>query len=169
LVLLLLAALGALSACAPTLNWRDVTLDGDGRLQFPCKPEAAERAQALADGRTAAVRLLACDAGGTSWSVMRVEVTDPARLGGTLRGLREQFAQRLQGRERDVRPVRLPGAAPSDEARRLRIDAQAVQAQALFVARGTRVYQVVALVRGEPPAGWSESATEFLDSLRWPG
>lgn len=168
----LLGLCGLLSACSPTLNWRAVEVGPQAGVQFPCKPEHAERVLALA-GAPARAAMWACEAGGVSWSVTRLDVPDPAQLGEVLRESRLSLARRLQGSEESGQPVQLKGMTPNPEARRVVIlgpagDGQPARAEAVFVTRGLQVFQLVAMAQRGRPADWAESADEFLRSLRWP-
>jgi hypothetical protein len=156
-----------LSACSPTLNWRDVEVDARTRMQFPCRPERAERSVVLA-GAPSPARMVVCDAGGLSWSATVFEVRDPARLTSSLRELRLNFADRLGGHGGDAiaRPVQIAGMTPSDETRRVTVPGRA---EAVFVARGLQVFQFVVMARTDAPRQWADSADEFLSSVRWPG
>jgi hypothetical protein len=164
---LLLALSLLLSACSPTLNWRDVEVGAQTRMQFPCRPERAERQVVLA-GVPSQARMVVCDAGGLSWSATVFEVRDPVRLTSSLRELRLNFVDRLGGRggQATVRPVQIAGMTPSDEAHRVTVPGRA---EAVFVARGLQVFQLVVMARSDAPRQWADSAEEFLGSVRWPG
>jgi hypothetical protein len=169
----LIALSGLLCACSPTLNWRDVDVGPQTRVQFPCKPDHTERSLALAGVPTQAA-MWVCDAGGLSWSATVLDVGDPARLSTVLRASRLSLASRLQGSEESVHPVQIAGMTPNAEARRVVIagkpgEGPPAQAEAVFVARGLQVFQFVVMVRRGAPASWAESADEFLRSVRWPG
>jgi hypothetical protein len=61
-----------LTACAPTLNWRQVYVGADGvQAYLPCKPERATREVAVQPPPAPAqtLHLLACEAGGARFSV----------------------------------------------------------------------------------------------------
>lgn len=168
----LLALSGLLLACAPTLNWRTVEVGPQTKVQFPCRPEHAARPLALA-GVPMPAEMWVCDAGGLSWSATVLEVGDPARLGEVLRASRQGLANRLQASEASVRPVQIAGMTPNAEARRVVIvgkpgGAAPVRAEAVFVTRGLQVFQFVVLAQRGAPAQWTESAEEFLRSVRWP-
>lgn len=156
-----------LSACSPTLNWRDVEVDARTRMQFPCRPERAERSVVLA-GVPSQARMMVCDAGGLSWSATVFEVRDPARLTSSLRELRLNFAGRIGDQTGDAsdRPVRITGMTPSEETRRMTVPGRA---EAVFVARGLQVFQFVVMARADAPRQWADGADEFLNSVRWPG
>ncbi len=165
-------AAALLAGCAPALDWRDVTLGEQTRLQFPCKPDRIERRLPLA-GAEVSARMLQCDAGGASWSAVEFEMVEPLRVHEALRELRTSFAQRLGAPQAPAVAASVAGATPSPEARRLELqgrldDGTPVQARAVFVGRGTRAFQVVVLVRGDTAPRWAESADEFLASVRWP-
>ena len=169
----LLAAAGLLAACSPTLNWRDVDVGPQTRVQFPCRPEHAERSLVLA-GAPMRAGMLVCDAGGLSWSVTVLDVSDPARLTTVLREARLGLATRLQGSEGSSQPVRIAGMTPSDENRRVVIvgppgAGQPTRAEAVFAARGLQVFQLVVMTQRGAAPKWAESADEFLRSVRWPG
>lgn len=168
----LLGVCGLLSACSPTLNWRDVDVGPQTRVQFPCKPDLAERALPLGGGSTRAA-MWVCDAGGLSWSATVLDVGDPARLSAVLRESRLSLASRLRGSEESVRPVQIAGMTPNPEARRVVIVSlpgvdPPARAEAVFAARGLQVFQFVAMTQRGAPAVWTESADEFLRSVRWP-
>ena len=110
----LLAAAGLLAACSPTLNWRDVDVGPQTRVQFPCRPEHAERSLVLA-GAPMRAGMWVCDAGGLSWSVTVLDVSDPARLTTVLREARLGLATRLQGSEGSSQPVRIAGMTPGPD------------------------------------------------------
>ena len=161
-----------LSACAPALNWRSVELGAQARMQFPCNPEQAERTLDVA-GAPVRAAMWACEADGLSWSVTRWETPDPARLVEMLRESRVGLERRLQGREFSAQPAQLSGMTPNPEARRVVIlgpegDGLPLRAEAVFVTRGLQVFQLVAMGPRGRAADWSESAEEFLGSLRWP-
>jgi hypothetical protein len=169
----LIALLGFLGACSPTLNWRDVAVGPQTQVQFPCRPEHAARPLML-DGVPTQAEMWVCDAGGLSWSATVLDVSDPMRLGAVLRESRLSLAARLQGGEESMRPVQISGMTPNEEARRVVIVGKTgkepqVRAEALFVVRGLQVFQFVVLAQRGAPARWAESADEFLRSVRWPG
>jgi hypothetical protein len=168
----LIALSGLFCACSPTLNWRDVDVGPQTRAQFPCKPEHAERTLVLGGLPTRAA-MWVCDAGGLSWSATVLDVGDPARVGTVLRESRLSLASRLHGSEESVRPVQIAGMTPNAEASRVVIvgkpgEGLPARAEAVFVARGLQVFQFVAMAQRGTSAPWSESADEFLRSVRWP-
>lgn len=89
---LTLLAFSALTACEPANNWRTVTAPGPEplQLQWPCKPEQAQRPQALSglDGQTVTVHLMHCEADGALWALSVATAATPVdrmKLPGALR------------------------------------------------------------------------------------
>jgi hypothetical protein len=159
------------AACSPTLDWRDVRLGPDTRLQFPCKPDRLERKVPLLD-RAAAAQMLVCEGGGLTWSATVFDLGDPLLAPAALRELHHVLLANMNGVEDAAQSVVVPGMTVGTLAQRSQIhgsrpDGTATAAQALFVARGPRVYQLVVMARPDAPAQWSAQAGEFLDALRW--
>lgn len=162
----------ACGACAPTLDWRELSLPGAGlHAAFPCRPVAQQRQVPMA-GATVAMTLHACEAGGATFAVALADVGDPARVGPALRGLRETGAGKLgaPAPSSSSSPALnwvVPGMTPQPEAGRFVWPGQAGQPSgwhwhtALF-ARGTWVVQA-SVIGVLPPA----QAAPFFDALRW--
>ena len=164
----LVAALVALAACSPPLDWRETRLDG-GRLQalFPCKPTEAAREATLAGVRLR-MSLHSCRADGSTFAVAHADVADPARVGPALAALREALAANLGAASAEAVPAAAADGLPAG-AVRLRLrgtlpDGAVVDEQAVLVAAGTRVYQ--AAVLGAHARG--EASDTFFASLRLP-
>jgi hypothetical protein len=95
----------SLTACAPSLDWREVRPDDSGVLAlFPCKPASHARALPLA-GSTVRFVLYACAAGGATWGLGFAELGDPARVAAALTELREQAARNIAARGIDIDDV----------------------------------------------------------------
>ena len=156
-----LAALLALAACSPGLDWREVRPDGaDVLVMFPCKPtftvHPATRAEPVAMG------LAQCEASGQSFALSWAEVGDPAQLSAALRQMRESLASKMSARRSESRPLHVPGMTPNSEARQQTLIGSQQQAQVAVFTRGQRVYQ--ALMLGARPNAGAWDA--FINSLR---
>ncbi len=162
----------AVSACSPTLNWRDVRPDGTPMLALmPCKPETAQRTVPLA-GSPTELHLLACEAGGLQFALAWAELAEvtqaPLALAAWRRaGLQAIGVRSLPGDEASTAwAVSVPGATQS-----LGVQASgrnpaggAVQTRAVYFALGPQVFQ--AAVYGERlPA---EALDAFFGGLRLP-
>jgi len=138
------------AACAPTLDWREVRLAEDSAsVLLPCKPTARTRTVKLG-AVSAKMQLHACSAGGVTWAVAHADLVDPALVGPALAELRDAFARNLGASSRSAMLWQVPGMTPSDQAQRLRLDgtlprSEAVQAEAGFFAKGTRIFQTTAI------------------------
>lgn len=161
------AALG-LSACAPTLNWRDVRPEGaDLFVLFPCKPSGPTRSVPLA-GAPVQMTVLACEADGMTFGLSYADVGDAARVGAALQALAAGTSANLGvGPLPVARALAVPGAASSAQGGRYELtgrqpDGQAIQARLGVFARGTLVYQATVLGNRVAP----EAVETFFGSLK---
>lgn len=161
-------ALGV-SACAPTLDWREVRPE-DGRwvALFPCKPKTHARSVELA-GAQVRIHLYACTAAGHTYALSWADLGDPSRVTPALRMLRQATVANLDAPEPVPQPLQVPGMTPNPEALRVRVsghlpDGQAVTHVAGYFAHATRIHQVN-VVGPEPP---EEAVQTFFEGLRLP-
>jgi hypothetical protein len=156
-----------LGGCAPSLDWREVRIEGrDATALWPCKPAAHARMVRLA-GPEVRLTLQACQADGMTFGLAAADVSDPSAVGPALRALRESSAGNLGAPAARALNLQVPGQTPQPEAGRAaytgrRPDGKAVQAQVAVVSRGTVVYQ--ATVLGDRVA--DEAAETFIASLK---
>lgn len=148
LVALLLPAL--LPACSPTLDWRQVQPPGWSLTAvLPCRPDTAERQVPLA-GAPVALAMWTCSADGHLYAISSADLVDPARVGPALQALAAAARANLSAQLESDQPARVPGMTPHPAARQLQLagrrpDGQAVRANVLVFAHGTRVYQATVL------------------------
>lgn len=166
------ALMGALIACSPAFDWREVALGGSSRLLFPCKPEQLAREVTVA-GRTLPARMLVCDAQSITWAATEFDLADPGVAPATLTQLRHLLSLNLGADES-------PAAAPlAPELRTLgehvdvrvlrghRPGGAVVTARALFFARGEHLYQLVVLLPDAHNAAAQAAADQFFEGARW--
>lgn len=162
-----IALVALLAACSPTLDWREVRVDGSPLIAlFPCKPDRYER-QVQVEGQAVRMRMQSCAAGGLTFSVSHFELADAAAVSPALRSLRRSMAANLGAADPALRDAAVVGANPQPEAGRTSIegrlpDGRAARAEAVFFAAGARVHQ--ASIVGDRPAG--EAADTFFAGLR---
>lgn len=167
--LVALAALAALCACSPALDWREVRPEGGGVLAlFPCKPSTDARMVTL-DGTPVRMVLAACHAGDATWALAFADMADPSKVGPALAALRAASVSNLNAAVRVLAPVNVSGMTPNPQAQRVLIEGKlpggdAVRLESAFFVKGTRVFQ--ATVMGAPIG--SEAVTTFFDSLKLP-
>lgn len=156
-----------LLACAPALDWREVRpADAGITLLFPCKPDSQARQVQLGPDAVR-LELHACTAAGVTWALAFADVVDPARVGPALEELRSAAARNLGASEPQVLSLKVAGATPNPASQRVQFrgrmpDGRVVTEQAAVFAKGTRVFQAIAL--GDKLD--AEAADSFFGSLR---
>ena len=164
---LVVTALSAVTACSPTLDWRQWRPEGSGvEMMLPCKPVSQVRNVRLA-GQAVRLSLHACSAGGQTWALAFADLTDPAQVGPALNGLQAAALVNVGGAQVQAVPWVLAGATPHVESGRLRFqgrlpDGRAVQEDVAVFAVGTRVLQATAIGETLP----AEAVDSFFQSFR---
>ncbi len=162
-----LAAALCLSACSPTLDWRELQPPGWSLLAaLPCKPASQQRQVALA-GQTVALLMLACSADGHTFALASADLADPSQVAAALQALGQTAQRNVQARIVAEQPAAVPGMTPNPSARRWRLqgqlpDGQAVAEQVLVFAHGTRVFQATLIGAHADDA----RAAPFFDAIR---
>ena len=162
-----LGAAGLLAACAPALDWRELRPEGSGlTLLMPCKPDRQARSVSLASTQLR-LELYACSAGGVTWGVAFADIDDPAKVSAALAELRASAQKNLGAAEAAELPLQVAGATPNPASQRVQFagrmpDGRAVTEQTAVFAKGTRVFQAVALGQTLEP----EAVASFFGSLR---
>jgi len=155
-----------LSACSPSLDWRQMTPEGWAiKIAMPCRPSEVTRSLPLA-GAPVRMAMLSCSAAEHVFAVASADMVDPARVGPALRALGEAARGNVNAQVQAQSAAQVPGMTPQADARHwrlegLRPDGQAVRMQVLVFAHGTRVYQ--ASVIG--PSADDGVARPLFDSL----
>jgi len=165
---LALATCIALSACAPTFDWRDSRPEGSrARLMFPCRPASHARSVALA-ATTVEMRMVACSAGDTVFALTFADLKDPARVGMALDELGLALRSHLHSPEGAAsQAVAVPGMTPNPLAVQWTLtgqlpDGRTVQERAALFSYGTVVYQATML----GPRLDAEAQDTFFGALR---
>src|SRR5512145_665774 len=68
-----------LAGCSPTLNWREVRVDGGLKALLPCKPDHGSRQMPLA-GRDVEMQMVGCEAGNAMFAVAHVKLDAVAEV-----------------------------------------------------------------------------------------
>lgn len=143
-----------LTACSPTLNWRDAQPEGSAvRLSFPCKPASRSRDVVIA-GKPVAMQLHSCDAGDATFALTVADVADPALVAPILAGLKLASARNIDATSTLRAHFSIKGMTPSGEDERLMSvghlpDGSGVRQEAAFFTLGTRVYQATILSKAD--------------------
>jgi hypothetical protein len=164
----ILALACAAAACTPTLDWRELRIDGLLAL-FPCKPAGHARKLALA-GVAVDMTVTACSTGGATYAVGFADVGQPALVAQALDELAAAAARNIDAKgAQAATPLHIEGMTPNPRAGRWvfagrRGDDQRVEEQVAVFARGTRVYQATMVgVKLD-----SEAIDMFFGALRLP-
>jgi hypothetical protein len=135
-----------LAGCSPALNWRELRPEGSGIVAlFPCSPDRHARTVRLA-GAPVHMEMLVCDAAGVTFAVSFVDLPDAAAVGPALGQLRAAAQVNLGADTASAVPAQVNGMSGHPNAVRASVrgklpDGREVQQQALFFAKGLRVYQ----------------------------
>jgi len=142
--------LAGLTACAPTLDWRTVSVpDSELVVQLPCRPGRFQRDVVLS-GMPLKLFMLSCDAGGVTYGVATADVADPTRVAPALRALADGARAAAEAQRANVEGFSLAGATPfpgsvSMHFQGVRQDSAPVQESVRVFGRGTRVFSVSAI------------------------
>lgn len=165
---LAIALVTTLAACTPTLNWREVSLEGLVAL-LPCKPDHAARKVQLGPSNGVAsnltLQMSGCEAAGALYAISHVHLEDAALVHTTQTAWRDATLAALQASDVQAQPLHLAKPAPgkahnaaiartasahtaTDTAFKLekldgkRPDGTAVKAQLTWLAKGQDIYHV---------------------------
>lgn len=169
-LMLALAAVAALSACSPALDWRDVQPKGlNILLTFPCKTEQIAKDVRLA-GESVRMSMTGCVADGMTFALAHAHFPTPARAATGLAQLHQAALANVHGRVTASAPVAIANIDPGlPDARDLRIDGQApdgkaVRERVVLFAQGSDIYQLTAL--GPADAFKPDAAQTFAESVK---
>ncbi len=166
-MLLALLAASGLAACSPALNWRATHAEGSGLVaMFPCRPDLVVRSVEIA-GTRQRMEMRVCAAGGTTFAVGYVDVADDAAVSRTLERLQSAAVANIGGAAPRQEPLAIDGMAPNPHAAHLSFDGRLpdgspVHEEAVFFARGLRVYQAGIIGRAPPP----DAVSSFIAGLK---
>jgi hypothetical protein len=155
------------SACSPTLDWREVRPEGSGaQVLFPCKPRHETRQVVLAGGPVQ-MTLYACKAAGAIWAFGFADLRDPDRVAPALVELGAAAKRNVVAAPAASQPFSAPGMTPNGQSQRLILggskpDGTAVQSHVALFSKGTRVFQ--ANVVGARPV--ADAVETFFSALR---
>lgn len=138
----------ALTACSPTLNWREVRLEPTALVvMLPCKPDQGTRPVSLG-GQNLSMHMLGCDVDAATFAVSYVDLADAAQAGG----VQTQWKTVMLGNMRAVQsresPIDIKGISGAEGAVQLqaqgnRSDGRAVVAQGAWFTHGAQVFHAV--------------------------
>ncbi len=145
-VLAMAVCAATLVGCSPSLDWREINPQGQGASAlFPCRPENRVR-QVNLTGAAMEMHLSSCTAAGSNYALSWLDAADPTKVGSMLQQLQSLTSSNLGGQPSSGGPYNVPGMTPNELARRfavkgVRADGTPIEADAVFFARGSVVYQ----------------------------
>ncbi|MFZ3126521.1 MAG: hypothetical protein WA136_00770 [Rhodoferax sp.] len=144
--LLVVAAL-ALAACSPTLNWREVPIEGL-IARLPCKPDRAQRTVRLGE-TDLPLEMAGCEAGGGLFAISRVPVADATQSAAILAAWQKETLRNMAAatvQEREFQSGAATGMrwthAVMVAALGQRPDGRAVQAQLAWITTSAGIFHV---------------------------
>lgn len=164
----LVSAALLLGACSPTFNWREIRPESASLAALmPCKPEMATRPVPLL-GQPTELHMHSCETGGLTFAVAWADLTDAsqARTALTQWQTASLASIRVAPGAGEALELKLAGAGEllGVQAQGSDHQGQALQMQALYFSRGSKVYQ--AAIYGPKIA--DEVWMTFIDGLRLP-
>ena len=89
-------AVMGLSACQPSLNWRNVQMpETTLSFELPCKPDKTTKPVTMA-GQSLELSVLGCEAGDAVWAVMSAKLSADADRTELLKGWRQATLQNMR-------------------------------------------------------------------------
>jgi hypothetical protein len=163
------AGLMLMSACTPTLNWREVRFEApDGttlKAELPCKPDVAMRKQQLGSFQIE-LSMMGCLAGDTTFTLSRIPLVDPLSAPKVLAAWQAAAAANVKATPAPLSIVTVSGASAWPAAARGTLVGEATPAQMLWFSKqtstGLTLYQ--AALYGKPPS--NEAENTFFESLQ---
>ncbi len=136
-----------LAGCSPTLNWREVRVDGGLQALLPCKPDHGSRKMTLG-GQEAELQMTGCEAGGALFAVAHIDLGDAGKAGVAQAQWQAAMLANMQAAAPQLAPYRLKGAAVQPAPLYLsvqgrRTDGSAVTAQGVWFSQGAHLYHAV--------------------------
>lgn len=163
-----------LAGCNPTFNWREThwAQDADLKVMLPCKPDEGNRPMNVV-GQTLTLHMMGCEAGGSLFVVAVVDMKDRGQavevqrqwqlaMLGNMQATGEGVTQKqedfsLRGASGPPAPIRMHAQGKRD-------NGHALSAQALWFARGGRLYHAVVYSDKLD----AEATQTFFEGLRFP-
>jgi hypothetical protein len=157
----------ALTACSPTLNWREVRLEpGALVVMLPCKPDQGTRLVSLG-GQNLSMHMLGCDVDSTTFAVSYVDLPDATQAAAVQTQWKAAMLGNMRATQNRESPFNIKGVVGVSDAVRLQAqgmqpDGRAVMAQGVWFVRGAQVFHAVMYASKLNP----EAADAFFTGFR---
>jgi hypothetical protein len=167
--ILALPAIVVLTACSPSLNWREARLNAPDLLAlFPCRPVAQSRNVPLGAAEVT-LTLHACEAGGQTFAVATADMRDPGAVDAGLKALRDATLAKAGDAAASAPPavVAIEGMTPQPAAGRWHLQGRGpdgpVPVDMAVFAHGTWVVQATVIGGGRD----AQATAPFFEGLRF--
>lgn len=178
-IVLVVCSSSLLSACNPTFNWREVSLQDDhAKILMPGKPDALSRSIVL-DTLPVKMAMQGVKIDETTFTVASALLPDqmPATADRAVAAMRLQMIKNIAGKEQSVTPIKVrvvdDGGKETRtlDAQRIvvtgSVQAKSVQMSASFVAYKGVAWQWLVISQNAKKDGkFNEATEEFLYSFR---
>jgi hypothetical protein len=155
----------ALTACSPSLNWREVhNIDGRYSVLLPAKPASHERPVNLGDLKIM-MQMTAAEADEMSFAVASATIESDAQRKAALTLMQQAMVKNISGNVTQQRTLKLKDGTEAIETQASGTTGRGREMSlfARFVIKDQRVYQAVAL--GPKDRLTAEIAETFLSSF----
>ncbi len=147
-----------LSACSPSLNWRETRIaNTDLTAMMPCKPAHHQRTVMLA-GMTVAMQMTACEADGATFAIADASIPDASAAPEVLAQWRKITLTNMGAAAANESP---PNARVSALGKRG--DGSPVMLQGTWFAQGSHIFHAAVYA----PAITSEMSEVFFSGLKF--
>ena len=161
-----LVACFAFAACAPALDWREISAEGTGlRVHLPCKPARHARPVVLA-GERFEMNLLSCRAADATWALAWIAGADARKVSLLMDAWHTESVANVNGTTAEPLAFNLVGATPQAHTGRWRVqglrpDGSAVVQDFSVFSHGTSIFQATVLTSSSQRS----AADHYIDSL----
>jgi hypothetical protein len=164
-----LAVLAAVCACSPSLNWREIRLEGSALVALmPCKPDRVSRTIPFVGGATRTLTMLSCEADGATFAITMADMGDAGLAEASLKQWDTVTREHVKVGSIVEQAMAPAGATPNAHAkvvvgRGTHPNGQAMQVHMAYFAKGAQIFQAVLYA----PVSMKADAVEvFLTGLK---
>jgi len=164
-----IACTGALLACSPRLDWREIRgVNAPYSVMLPAKPASQTRAISI-DGQHVVMTMTGADVDGVTFAVGSAELPDEYTAREALPAMKTALVRNIQGTirsEKSSSPGTVPATLDIEASGKpdAATDSQPRLLAARFLAKGKWVFQLV--VTGKQSAITHDSIDTFFESFK---
>jgi hypothetical protein len=163
-----------ISACTPSLNWRDVSLESSNgstlKATLPCKPDHATRKQQLGDIQVE-LSMMGCVADQATFTLSRISLNDPLTVPQVLAAWEAAAVKNLNAKAPMPSSMGLkPSGFWPPPNKRITLVGTTMQAEIAWYIKqtptGLSLYQAAMYFNASAKQADTEAATTFFESLQ---